>query len=53
MEEWGEYNINMQLENKDTDQDRYASEYHVERYLRECFIPRIAPVSRVCVSRIT
>lgn len=23
----------------------YASEYHVERYLRECFIPRIAPVS--------
>jgi len=25
----------------------YASEYHVERYLRECFVPRIAPVSRV------
>ncbi|KAK8159799.1 acyl-CoA dehydrogenase, variant [Phyllosticta citrichinensis] len=24
----------------------YAQEYHVERYLRECFIPRIAPVSR-------
>jgi acyl-CoA dehydrogenase len=24
----------------------YAAEYHVERYLRECFIPRIAPVSR-------
>jgi acyl-CoA dehydrogenase len=24
----------------------YAREYHVERYLRECFIPRIAPVSR-------
>ncbi len=23
----------------------YSSEYHVERYLRECFIPRIAPVS--------
>jgi acyl-CoA dehydrogenase len=23
----------------------YASEYHVERYLRECMIPRIAPVS--------
>jgi len=23
----------------------YAAEYHVERYLRECFIPRIAPVS--------
>ena len=23
----------------------YAREYHVERYLRECFIPRIAPVS--------
>lgn len=23
----------------------YAKEYHVERYLRECFIPRIAPVS--------
>ncbi|KAL1977313.1 hypothetical protein VTN31DRAFT_172 [Thermomyces dupontii] len=24
----------------------YAKEYHVERYLRECFVPRIAPVSR-------
>jgi alkylation response protein AidB-like acyl-CoA dehydrogenase len=24
----------------------YANEYHVERYLREVFIPRIAPVSR-------
>ena len=24
----------------------YAKEYHVERYLREMFIPRIAPVSR-------
>ena len=24
----------------------YSQEYHVERYLRECFIPRIAPVSR-------
>jgi acyl-CoA dehydrogenase len=24
----------------------YAAEYHVERYLRDCFIPRIAPVSR-------
>ncbi len=24
----------------------YAQEYHVERYLRESFIPRIAPVSR-------
>lgn len=23
----------------------YASEYHVERYLRECMIPRLAPVS--------
>ena len=23
----------------------YSSEYHVERYLRECMIPRIAPVS--------
>ncbi len=23
----------------------YSTEYHVERYLRECFIPRIAPVS--------
>jgi len=23
----------------------YASEYHVERYMRECFIPRLAPVS--------
>lgn len=25
----------------------YAQEYHVERYMRECFVPRIAPVSRV------
>jgi acyl-CoA dehydrogenase len=25
----------------------YAADYHVERYLRECFVPRIAPVSRV------
>lgn len=25
----------------------YAQEYNVERYLRECFVPRIAPVSRV------
>jgi acyl-CoA dehydrogenase len=25
----------------------YAAEYHVERYLRECFVPRLAPVSRV------
>ena len=24
----------------------YAQDYHVERYLRECFVPRIAPVSR-------
>jgi acyl-CoA dehydrogenase len=24
----------------------YAKEYHVERYMREAFIPRIAPVSR-------
>ncbi|QIW97642.1 hypothetical protein AMS68_003160 [Peltaster fructicola] len=24
----------------------YSAEYHVERYLRECFVPRIAPVSR-------
>ncbi|EEH48967.2 uncharacterized protein PADG_05046 [Paracoccidioides brasiliensis Pb18] len=24
----------------------YAREYHVERYLRECFIPRLTPVSR-------
>ncbi|KAL9599415.1 MAG: hypothetical protein Q9219_003852 [cf. Caloplaca sp. 3 TL-2023] len=24
----------------------YAAEYHVERYLRECFVPRIAPVSK-------
>ncbi|KAJ5784265.1 uncharacterized protein N7503_009477 [Penicillium pulvis] len=27
----------------------YAKEYHVERYLREVFIPRIAPVSREMV----
>ena len=25
----------------------YSSDFHVERYLRECFIPRIAPVSGV------
>jgi acyl-CoA dehydrogenase len=25
----------------------YAREYHVERYMREIFVPRIAPVSRV------
>ncbi|EEQ34296.1 acyl-CoA dehydrogenase family protein [Microsporum canis CBS 113480] len=24
----------------------YAQEYHVERYMRECFVPRIAPISR-------
>ncbi|TVY68910.1 Acyl-CoA dehydrogenase fadE12 [Lachnellula suecica] len=24
----------------------YAQEYHVERYFRDCFIPRIAPVSK-------
>ncbi|PSK53391.1 Short/branched chain specific acyl-CoA dehydrogenase, mitochondrial [Elsinoe australis] len=24
----------------------YAAEYHVERYMRDCFVPRIAPVSR-------
>ena len=24
----------------------YAKEYHVERYLREAMLPRIAPVSR-------
>jgi acyl-CoA dehydrogenase len=23
----------------------YSSEYHVERYMRECFIPRVAPIS--------
>jgi acyl-CoA dehydrogenase len=23
----------------------YAKEYHVERYLRESFVPRIAPIS--------
>jgi acyl-CoA dehydrogenase len=27
----------------------FAKEYHVERYLRECFIPRIAPVSKEMV----
>ncbi|CAF9913112.1 MAG: hypothetical protein ALECFALPRED_008637 [Alectoria fallacina] len=27
----------------------YAQEYHVERYMRECFVPRIAPVSREMV----
>lgn len=25
----------------------YAAEYHVERYFRECIVPRLAPVSRV------
>jgi alkylation response protein AidB-like acyl-CoA dehydrogenase len=30
----------------------YAAEYHVERYMRECFVPRIAPVSRVCTFRV-
>lgn len=24
----------------------YAAEFHVERYLRESFVPRLAPVSR-------
>lgn len=29
----------------------YAKEYHVERYLREAFVPRIAPVSpQLCLS---
>ena len=28
----------------------YAAEYHVERYLRESFVPRLAPVSRVSVT---
>jgi len=29
----------------------YAKEYHVERYLREAFIPRIAPISpQLCLS---
>ena len=27
----------------------YAQEYHVERYFRECLVPRIAPVSRVSI----
>lgn len=30
----------------------YAQEYHVERYLREVFVPRIAPVSRVSTKLI-
>lgn len=30
----------------------YAAEYHVERYMRECFVPRIAPVSRVSILRL-
>lgn len=25
----------------------YAAEYHVERYMRECFVPRLAPISKV------
>lgn len=28
----------------------YAAEYHVERYMRDCFVPRIAPVSRVSIT---
>jgi len=31
----------------------YAAEYHVERYLRESFVPRIAPVSRVSGIHLT
>ena len=27
----------------------YSKEYHVERYLRECLVPRLAPVSREMV----
>ncbi|XZV30519.1 hypothetical protein ACT4WT_14430 [Acinetobacter baumannii] len=23
----------------------FAKEYHVERYMRECWIPRLAPIS--------
>ena len=30
----------------------YAQEYHVERYLRECLIPRIAPVSGVSAVKL-
>lgn len=30
----------------------YAAEYHVERYMRECFVPRIAPVSRVSICQV-
>jgi acyl-CoA dehydrogenase len=31
----------------------YAKEYHVERYLREVMIPRIAPISpQLCLSYI-
>lgn len=31
----------------------YAREYHVERYLRECLVPRIAPVSReMCLNYV-
>ena len=28
----------------------YAAEYHVERFMRECFVPRLAPVSPVGIS---
>ncbi len=31
----------------------YATEYHVERYLREVIIPRIAPISKeMCLNYI-
>ena len=29
----------------------YAAEYHVERYMREVFVPRLAPVSPVSIPR--
>ncbi|KAK5006944.1 hypothetical protein LTR60_005843, partial [Cryomyces antarcticus] len=32
----------------------YAKEYHVERYLREVLIPRIAPISKeMCLNYIS
>lgn len=43
---WGMKTIDYRFEDS-TNPHRYASEYHVERYLRECFATRLVPVSRV------
>ena len=48
---WGKSNLSCDYEVVNLTRCRYAQEYHVERYLRECFVPRIAPVSRVGIQR--